>query len=175
MKRHSLAPRLALAALIGLSHGTVLAQTASDPVAEAERLASVSYDNAQQATESAASAAPTPTPTLTEEEAKRYHEFRMTQQHDKLLFAALLGVTALLAHLVVLRNLPHTDNSSTNIVSATGLIYIVFGTIILVVIASTEAQLTASMGIMGAVAGYLFGKHQGSQDPPKGHGAGAGG
>lgn len=47
--------------------------------------------------------------------------------------------------------------------SATGLIYIVFGTIILVVIANTDQQLTASMGILGAVAGYLFGRSQRDQ------------
>ncbi|MBK8890736.1 MAG: hypothetical protein IPN75_10250, partial [Dechloromonas sp.] len=41
-------------------------------------------------------------------------------------------------------------------VSATGLICIVFGTILLVLMAETETQLTASVGIIGAVAGYLF-------------------
>ena len=51
-----------------------------------------------------------------------------------------------------------SDKSATHVVSATGLIYIVFGTTILVVIANTEAQLTASMGILGAVAGYVFGR-----------------
>jgi hypothetical protein len=36
---------------------------------------------------------------------------------------------------------------------------VIFGTIILVIISTTESQLTASMGILGAVAGYLFGKN----------------
>jgi len=93
-----------------------------------------------------------------EEEAKRYHEFRMQQQNDKVIFAGLLGALALVAHVLVLRFLPRTVNSATHVVGATGLVYIVFGTIILVVIATTEAQLTAAMGILGAVAGYLFGR-----------------
>ena len=95
---------------------------------------------------------------VTEEAAKRYHEFSMEQQHDKVIFAILLSITALIAQFVVLRSFPATDKSAMHVVSATGLIYIVFGTTILVVIASTEAQLTASMGILGAVAGYLFGR-----------------
>ena len=41
--------------------------------------------------------------------------------------------------------------------NATGLVYIIFGTIILVLIATTEQQLTAAIGILGTVAGYLFG------------------
>jgi TRAP-type mannitol/chloroaromatic compound transport system permease large subunit len=97
-----------------------------------------------------------------EEEVRLTHEFRMSQQHDKLRFAILLAVTALLSHLIVLWFLPRAHASTqvltTSVVSATGLIYIVFGTIILVVIATTEAQLTAAMGILGAVAGYLFGR-----------------
>lgn len=93
-----------------------------------------------------------------EQAAIRYHEFSMEQQRDKVIFAILLSITALIAQFVVLRSLKPSDKSATHVVSATGLIYIVFGTTILVVIANTEAQLTASMGILGAVAGYLFGR-----------------
>lgn len=100
-----------------------------------------------------------------EEEAKRYHEFRMQQQKDKVIFAGLLGVLALIAHVVVLRFLPRTASGAMHIVGATGLVYIVFGTIILVVIANTEAQLTAAMGILGAFAGYLFGRFRRDEGP----------
>jgi hypothetical protein len=151
---------LVVALLVSPWTGATLPQPTSDPVQDAERLAAVSYEDALRVSDSAPSA----TPTANDDDAKRYHEFRMAQQHDKVLFAALLGVVALLAHFVVLRSLPHNDHNSANIVSATGLIYIVFGTIILVVIATTEAQLTASMGILGAVAGYLFGKHHSEPD-----------
>ncbi len=100
---------------------------------------------------------------MTEAELKRYHDFLMAQQRNKVIFSILLGITALIAHVVVLRSFPHTERSANHIVSATGLIYIVFGTIILVVIANTDQQLTASMGILGAVAGYLFGRSQRDQ------------
>jgi hypothetical protein len=87
-----------------------------------------------------------------------YDQFRMAQQRDRVIFAILLSITALIAQFVVLRSLKPSDKSATHVVSATGLIYIVFGTTILVVIANSEAQLTASMGILGAVAGYVFGR-----------------
>jgi hypothetical protein len=94
----------------------------------------------------------------TGESSQNIHEYRMEQQRDKLKLALLLSITALIAQFVVLRAFPSSERSATHIVSATGLIYIVFGTTILVVIANTDQQLTASMGILGAVAGYLFGR-----------------
>jgi hypothetical protein len=149
-----------LAALMVMSTGLSVAQNAPSAVDDAAQLAATSYDSALRAAESSAA----PQSPLSEEDAKRYHEFRIQLERDKVVFAVLLAVTALLAHFVVLRSLPRTDRNSANIVSATGLVYIVFGTIILVVIASTDQQLTASMGILGAVAGYLFGKHRGESD-----------
>jgi drug/metabolite transporter superfamily protein YnfA len=99
-----------------------------------------------------------PTAIATEDENKRFHEYRMQQQRDKLNFAILLGAVALVAHLIVLGFLYR--QAPGHIVGATGLVYIVFGTILLVVIANTEAQLTAAIGVLGAVAGYLFGRLQ---------------
>jgi drug/metabolite transporter superfamily protein YnfA len=101
-------------------------------------------------------AAPAAIPT--EDDSKRFHEYRMQQQRDKLNFAILLGAVALVAHLIVLGFLYR--QAPAHIVGATGLVYIVFGTILLVVIANTEAQLTAAIGVLGAVAGYLFGRLQ---------------
>ena len=48
------------------------------------------------------------------------------------------------------------DAQPKDIVSGAGLIIIVFGTIILVLIVDTSEQLTAAIGILGAIAGYLF-------------------
>jgi len=47
------------------------------------------------------------------------------------------------------------------------LIIIVYGTIILVLVAEAEQQLTAAIGILGAIAGYLFGTIQLRVTPPK--------
>ena len=57
--------------------------------------------------------------------------------------------------------------SAGDIVNAIGLIIIVYGTIILVLVAEAEQQLTAAIGILGAIAGYLFGTIQLRVTPPK--------
>jgi hypothetical protein len=90
------------------------------------------------------------------------HEFRMTQQREKVYISVILGALALAAHFMALRFVRGKTeskgaDSAPHIVNVTGLVYIIFGTIILVVLASTEQQLTAAIGILGAVAGYLFG------------------
>jgi hypothetical protein len=51
-------------------------------------------------------------------------------------------------------------------VTGTGFIYIVFGTVVLVTWSDNKDQLTASMGIMGAIAGYLFGRMRPDQGAP---------
>ncbi|GAB4263224.1 MAG: hypothetical protein Kow0092_14010 [Deferrisomatales bacterium] len=86
------------------------------------------------------------------------HAYRMRQELFKLLECALLVGGALVAQVIVLRCLKgRPDCGAAAVVNATGLVYIVFGTIVLVILTDTEAQLTAPMGILGAVAGYLFG------------------
>ena len=57
--------------------------------------------------------------------------------------------------------------SAGDIVNAIGLIIIVYGTIILVLVAEAEQQLTAAIGILGAIAGYLFGTIQLRVTTPK--------
>lgn len=41
--------------------------------------------------------------------------------------------------------------------AATGLILVPFSTIILVLVAGSQEQITAAIGALGAIAGYLFG------------------
>lgn len=48
-------------------------------------------------------------------------------------------------------------SAGRQIVNLTGLVLIIYGTIVLTLMAETEQQLTAAIGILGAVAGYLFG------------------
>lgn len=62
---------------------------------------------------------------------------------------------------------PQHSASAGDIVNAIGLIIIVYGTIILVLVAEAEQQLTAAIGILGAIAGYLFGTIQSRVTPPK--------
>lgn len=149
--------RLCTALLLVFIATVTLGQEALDPLKIEQKL-NAAYDNAATASET--ESLPTAEPLPKDYAAEQYHQFRMAQQRHRVTFAILLGITALLAHFVVLRSLPRNNEASSHIVSATGVIYIVFGTIILVVIANTETQLTAAMGILGAVAGYLFGKQR---------------
>jgi hypothetical protein len=155
--------RVAVAVLALAAGQAGLAQPAAERVDKLSR--EYSFDASMQQ-------APAPAPAAaTGDESLRFHEYRMQQQKDKLWFAAILGTVALLANIIVLSFLRQYKQSAPYVVSATGLVYIVFGTIILVVIANTEAQLTASMGVLGAIAGYLFGRLK--RDEPEEEATGA--
>jgi hypothetical protein len=136
--------------------GVALPQTSTDNANETmQQFGHGAYDEAAQSAETPVAEQAVPL----QQTQKHYHAFRMQQLRNKVYFAVLLGGIAVIAHFLVLRALPNHKGSSADIVSATGLIYVIFGTIILVIISTTESQLTASMGILGAVAGYLFGKN----------------
>ncbi len=71
----------------------------------------------------------------------------------------VISLIAFISLVSVLRFLVRTPNhSASDLVHATGLIFIVYGTVFLSMTATTDQQLTAPMGILGAVAGYLFGQ-----------------
>lgn len=42
-------------------------------------------------------------------------------------------------------------------VNASGLVLVVYATVLVVMIGKTDQQLMAAIGILGAIAGYLFG------------------
>jgi membrane-associated HD superfamily phosphohydrolase len=87
-----------------------------------------------------------------------YHDLRQQQERNKLIEVVILCLLTLISLVIVLFYLSKSPNySSSDMVNVTGLIFIISGTIILVLMADTEQQLTAAMGILGAVAGYLFG------------------
>lgn len=71
-------------------------------------------------------------------------------------YIILLSLLCVISLTVVLTFLKHKDHSAKDIVNAAGLTLIIFGTIILVLVVSTSEQLTAAIGILGAIAGYLF-------------------
>ncbi|GBC59775.1 hypothetical protein DENIS_0716 [Desulfonema ishimotonii] len=74
----------------------------------------------------------------------------------KILAICVLSLVSLLILLKFLSS-PVVRATPTDVVNATGLILIIFGTIILVMVADVDQQLTAAVGILGAIAGYLFG------------------
>lgn len=86
------------------------------------------------------------------------YEFKMRREEVKLYEIAILSALALVSLFIVLRFITaEAAYSASHIVNATGLVFIIFGTILLVLLADTDEQLTAPIGILGAVAGYLFG------------------
>ncbi|NVM24756.1 MAG: hypothetical protein HWN70_02405 [Desulfobacterales bacterium] len=85
-------------------------------------------------------------------------------QESKYSFYAVIAICVLslitLLLTLLFLNRSQFSASANDIVNAIGLIIIVFGTIILVLVSETEQQITAAIGILGAIAGYLFGTMQ---------------
>ncbi|MDH5231842.1 MAG: hypothetical protein OEZ58_09005 [Gammaproteobacteria bacterium] len=71
-------------------------------------------------------------------------------------YIVLLSALCVTTLTIVLTFLKDHSHSAKDIVNATGLTLIIFGTIILVMVVNTSEQLTAAIGILGAIAGYLF-------------------
>lgn len=96
--------------------------------------------------------------TMVSEADRLTHEYHMTQEKNRFYECIVLSVSLMVSLLIVLRFIISTPGySAVHIVNASALVFIIFGTIFLVILADAEAQLTASMGILGAIAGYLFG------------------
>ena len=85
------------------------------------------------------------------------HEYRMTQQKHKLYECVILSAAVVICLLIVLKFLTRTNYTATHLVNAAGLVFIIFGTIFVIILSDVDQQLTGAMGILGAVAGYLFG------------------
>lgn len=85
-----------------------------------------------------------------------YHEYKMAQERNRFWALVLLVATAVIGHLLLLWRLG--GDSPAQVVTGTGFIYLIFGTVVLVTLSDNKDQITASMGIMGAIAGYLFGR-----------------
>ncbi len=112
---------------------------------------------------------PVPQETPTQEifsEADRYtFEFNQLKEQNRLyqtLGVAIAGMISLMIMLFVISK--SNDYTAQDVIYASGLVFVIFGTIAIVVLADVEQQLTASIGIMGAIAGYLFGKMHDRQD-----------
>jgi len=93
--------------------------------------------------------------------ARLRHEYRMTQERNRLYECLALGIVVIVSLVTVLLFIRKTGSySAANIINASGLILIIFGTIFLVILSDAESQLSTGIGVMGAIAGYLFGKLQ---------------
>ena len=85
-------------------------------------------------------------------------EFRMLQERHRMwLLGGIVISTPVMLALVLfcLKKVPNC--SSESLVNAVGLILVIEGTMFIGVSALTTEQLTAPIGLLGAIAGYLFG------------------
>ncbi len=57
-----------------------------------------------------------------------------------------------------------TPHQARDLVTVIGLVSVIFGSLLLVLVVDTTEALTAPMGILGAIAGYLFGTAQRKDD-----------
>jgi hypothetical protein len=154
--------RLLLAALFGLLIGY-------SPVASADNKVEALLEEADKAAQKRPSLpkrAEQPTPQETAPSSleiqrmywQNLHEQRLKEEQNEIIEVAFVSVLALSSLIICLFYLRHTPGfNADQVVNITGLIFIISGTIILVLMAKTEQQLTAAIGILGAVAGYLFG------------------
>lgn len=93
------------------------------------------------------------------------YDFLKEQVTSERWYIVLLCSLSIVSLIVVLSFIRSSgDHSARDVVNASGLNLIIFGTIILVLIVDTHEQLTAAIGVLGAIAGYLFGTLQKKTD-----------
>ena len=92
-------------------------------------------------------------------------ELMREQIHNELIYIILLCALSIISTIIVLWFMRNRKHDAKDIVNAAGLNLIIIGTIILVLVVDTSEQLTAAIGILGAIAGYLF---RSMQDETKG-------
>ncbi|HMS84513.1 MAG TPA: hypothetical protein PKD12_12745 [Nitrospira sp.] len=87
-----------------------------------------------------------------------YSLLRAAEEDNRRLLALCIMGTAILALAFVLSILNKRGASPESIVAGSGLVLVIFATVLVATLAKSDQQLTAPIGILGAIAGYLFGK-----------------
>ena len=77
--------------------------------------------------------------------------------HYTIIMASLYAFSLIII-IILMKMTP--DHQAKDLVTIVGLISVIFGSILLVLVVGSTDQLTAPMGILGAIAGYLFGSAQ---------------
>jgi hypothetical protein len=89
---------------------------------------------------------------------KKNVEFLMLQEKHRIYLLLAIVISTVILMAMVLFCLKNTSQcSEESIVNAIGLVLVIEGTMFIAVSALTTEQLTAPIGILGAIAGYLFG------------------
>jgi Na+-transporting methylmalonyl-CoA/oxaloacetate decarboxylase beta subunit len=100
----------------------------------------------------------TPPPQAPAEESGDFALYRMAEESNRLILALSVMGAGLLALFLVLTYLKSREAAPESVVTGSGLVLVIFATVLVVILAKVDQQLTAATGILGAIAGYLFGK-----------------
>lgn len=87
-----------------------------------------------------------------------YSAYRMEEESNRRLLALSVMGTAIFSLFLVLLYLKNREAPPDTMVHGSGLVLVIFATVLVVILAKVDQQLTAATGILGAIAGYLFGK-----------------
>lgn len=93
-----------------------------------------------------------------QETAADYARYRMEEESNRRLLALSVMGTGILSLFLVLAYLKSREAAPETVVNGSGLVLVIFATVLVVILAKVDQQLTAATGILGAIAGYLFGK-----------------
>lgn len=76
---------------------------------------------------------------------------------------ALIVAVPLTVGILLWALMRHKHASTVDLINGAGLVLIIFAIIFVVVVADNEQQLTTSIGVLGTIAGYLFGSYVGAR------------
>lgn len=99
-----------------------------------------------------------PPPQAPAEESRDYALYRVEEESNRLILALSVLGTGCLSLLLVLAFLTYREAAQESMVTGSGIVLVIFALVLVVILAKTDQQLTAATGILGAFAGYLFGK-----------------
>ena len=89
---------------------------------------------------------------------KLLQEYRLVQEEYAYREVMILAIMAVVSLTIVLTFMKLNGTCKPrDMVTTAGLILIIFSTIILVLVADSQEQISAAIGVLGAIAGYLFG------------------
>lgn len=88
----------------------------------------------------------------------------LQEQHRQTQLMILVGAMTIALIIVLFFLRTHGRHTSKALVNGAGLVLVIFGTLYVSECAITSEQLTAPMGILGAIAGYIFGSRR--RQPP---------
>lgn len=87
-----------------------------------------------------------------------YGAYKIEEEKSRRILIGALLAASIVSLVIVLRFLTRNGPcGAMTIVNGSGMVLVIYATVMVVIIAKAEQQLTAAIGILGAIVGYLFG------------------